>query len=242
MVSANVRAWRTMLELRLGEGAELEIRRMAVLPPRAQARGAGALRRLRDLSRRPTGRSAGRVGVSQSREKIPKKLLCNRFAFLTLDSRAQENHQFRGSLVRHRTSFFVEGPFGSSDRTGLQSQTGGTGTSAGADSPSPVIPNHNSDVTALPSASAICATTCDQPDLYAEWDEPATIDAVERALATAGRGDPARGERRLPRAARAPPGPTSSSTSPRGSTARTARGTSPPSASSSAFPTTPPTR
>ena len=28
--SANVRAWRTMLELRLGEGAELEIRRMAV--------------------------------------------------------------------------------------------------------------------------------------------------------------------------------------------------------------------
>jgi thymidylate synthase (FAD) len=30
VVSANVRAWRTMLELRLGEGAELEIRRMAV--------------------------------------------------------------------------------------------------------------------------------------------------------------------------------------------------------------------
>jgi thymidylate synthase (FAD) len=30
VVSGNVRAWRTMLELRLGEGAELEIRRMAV--------------------------------------------------------------------------------------------------------------------------------------------------------------------------------------------------------------------
>lgn len=30
VVSANVRAWRTMLELRCGEGAELEIRRMAV--------------------------------------------------------------------------------------------------------------------------------------------------------------------------------------------------------------------
>jgi thymidylate synthase (FAD) len=30
VVSANVRAWRTMLELRLGEGAELEIRRLAV--------------------------------------------------------------------------------------------------------------------------------------------------------------------------------------------------------------------
>ena len=30
VASANIRAWRTMLELRLGEGAELEIRRMAV--------------------------------------------------------------------------------------------------------------------------------------------------------------------------------------------------------------------
>lgn len=30
VVSANIRAWRTMLELRLGEGAELEIRRMAI--------------------------------------------------------------------------------------------------------------------------------------------------------------------------------------------------------------------
>jgi thymidylate synthase (FAD) len=30
VVSANVRAWRTMLELRLGEGAEREIRRLAV--------------------------------------------------------------------------------------------------------------------------------------------------------------------------------------------------------------------
>ena len=31
VVTGNVRAWRTMLELRCGEGAELEIRRMAVL-------------------------------------------------------------------------------------------------------------------------------------------------------------------------------------------------------------------
>ena len=30
VVSANVRAWRTMLELRCGEGAEQEIRRMAI--------------------------------------------------------------------------------------------------------------------------------------------------------------------------------------------------------------------
>jgi thymidylate synthase (FAD) len=30
VVSGNIRAWRTMLELRLGEGAEREIRRMAV--------------------------------------------------------------------------------------------------------------------------------------------------------------------------------------------------------------------
>src|SRR2546425_11857229 len=30
VVSGNARAWRTMLELRCGEGAELEIRRMAI--------------------------------------------------------------------------------------------------------------------------------------------------------------------------------------------------------------------
>jgi thymidylate synthase (FAD) len=38
VVSANVRAWRTMLELRCGEGAELEIRRMAVAILRALQR------------------------------------------------------------------------------------------------------------------------------------------------------------------------------------------------------------
>ncbi len=31
LVTGNVRAWRTMLELRSSEGAELEIRRLAVL-------------------------------------------------------------------------------------------------------------------------------------------------------------------------------------------------------------------
>ena len=43
VVSANVRAWRTMLELRLGEGAELEIRRMAVACLRALQAEAPAL-------------------------------------------------------------------------------------------------------------------------------------------------------------------------------------------------------
>lgn len=62
VVSANIRAWRTMLELRLGEGAELEIRRMAL----------GCLRILRaeapaffaDFEIFPTadGTEAGRVG------------------------------------------------------------------------------------------------------------------------------------------------------------------------------------
>jgi thymidylate synthase (FAD) len=42
VVSANVRAWRTMLELRCGEGAEQEIRRMAVTILRTmQAEAAG---------------------------------------------------------------------------------------------------------------------------------------------------------------------------------------------------------
>ena len=42
----------------------------------------------------------------------------------------------------------------------------------------------------------------DQPDLYAEWDEPGTIDAVERALRPLGRGHSHRGRPVLPR----PPG------------------------------------
>ena len=62
VVSANIRAWRTMLELRLGEGAELEIRRMAL----------GCLAVLRtespsffadfELYRGEDGTEAGRVG------------------------------------------------------------------------------------------------------------------------------------------------------------------------------------
>jgi thymidylate synthase (FAD) len=43
VVSGNARAWRTMLELRCGEGAELEIRRMAVAVLRLLQREAGAL-------------------------------------------------------------------------------------------------------------------------------------------------------------------------------------------------------
>lgn len=62
VVSANIRAWRTMLELRLGEGAELEIRRMAI----------GCLQILRaeapaffvdfETYRAEDGTEAGRVG------------------------------------------------------------------------------------------------------------------------------------------------------------------------------------
>jgi thymidylate synthase (FAD) len=43
VVSANARAWRTMLELRCGDGAELEIRRMALACLRVLAREAPAL-------------------------------------------------------------------------------------------------------------------------------------------------------------------------------------------------------
>ena len=43
VVTGNARAWRTMLELRCGEGAELEIRRMAVAVLRLLQREAGAL-------------------------------------------------------------------------------------------------------------------------------------------------------------------------------------------------------
>ncbi|HEU4681939.1 MAG TPA: FAD-dependent thymidylate synthase, partial [Gemmatimonadales bacterium] len=62
VVSANVRAWRTMLELRLGEGAELEIRRMAVACLRVLQQEAPAL--FDDFEIYPTseGSEAGRVG------------------------------------------------------------------------------------------------------------------------------------------------------------------------------------
>jgi thymidylate synthase (FAD) len=43
VVSGNARAWRTMLELRCGEGAELEIRRMAIAILRLLQMEAGAL-------------------------------------------------------------------------------------------------------------------------------------------------------------------------------------------------------
>jgi thymidylate synthase (FAD) len=43
VVSGNARAWRTMLELRCGEGAELEIRRMAIAILRLLQKEAGAL-------------------------------------------------------------------------------------------------------------------------------------------------------------------------------------------------------
>ena len=43
VVSGNARAWRTMLELRCGEGAELEIRRMAIAVLRLLQKEAGSL-------------------------------------------------------------------------------------------------------------------------------------------------------------------------------------------------------
>jgi thymidylate synthase (FAD) len=62
VVSANVRAWRTMLELRLGEGAELEIRRMAVSCLRVLQREAPALFADFEIYSTTEGSEAGRVG------------------------------------------------------------------------------------------------------------------------------------------------------------------------------------
>jgi thymidylate synthase (FAD) len=62
VVSANVRAWRTMLELRLGEGAELEIRRMAVACLRVLQQEAPALFADFEIYQSPEGGEAGRVG------------------------------------------------------------------------------------------------------------------------------------------------------------------------------------
>ena len=62
VASANVRAWRTMLELRLGEGAELEIRRMAVAVLRNLQSEAPALFGDFEIYPAVDGSEAGRVG------------------------------------------------------------------------------------------------------------------------------------------------------------------------------------
>lgn len=62
VVSGNVRAWRTMLELRLGEGAELEIRRMAVACLRLLQVEAPALFADFEIYGAEDGTECGRVG------------------------------------------------------------------------------------------------------------------------------------------------------------------------------------
>ena len=62
VASANVRAWRTMLELRLGEGAELEIRRMAVACLRLLQQEAPSLFVDFEIYKAEDGGEAGRVG------------------------------------------------------------------------------------------------------------------------------------------------------------------------------------
>ncbi len=62
VASANVRAWRTMLELRLGEGAELEIRRMAITCLRVLQGEAPSLFADFQTYQADDGSEAGRVG------------------------------------------------------------------------------------------------------------------------------------------------------------------------------------
>jgi thymidylate synthase (FAD) len=62
VVSANVRAWRTMLELRLGEGAEQEIRRLAVEILKVLQAEAPHLFGDFEIYRADDGGDAGRVG------------------------------------------------------------------------------------------------------------------------------------------------------------------------------------
>jgi len=62
VVSANIRAWRTMLELRLGEGAELEIRRMAVATLRLLQGEAPSFFADFEIYQTGDGAEAGRVG------------------------------------------------------------------------------------------------------------------------------------------------------------------------------------
>jgi thymidylate synthase (FAD) len=62
VVSANARAWRTMLELRTGEGAELEIRRMAIAMLRVLQHEAPAFFSDFEMYGADDGQEAARVG------------------------------------------------------------------------------------------------------------------------------------------------------------------------------------
>jgi thymidylate synthase (FAD) len=62
VVSANIRAWRTMLELRLGEGAELEIRRMAMACLKALRKESPSFFADFEIYKGSDGTEAGRVG------------------------------------------------------------------------------------------------------------------------------------------------------------------------------------
>jgi len=61
VVSGNARAWRTMLELRAGEGAELEIRRLAIAVLRVLQREAPALFSDFEIYRADDGHEAARA-------------------------------------------------------------------------------------------------------------------------------------------------------------------------------------
>ena len=262
VASANVRAWRTMLELRLGEGAELEIRRMAVACLRRAAAGSpGALRRLRDLfrGRRQRGR-ASRVpqGVGRRRAEgkgegssrgvhrsttraawhlrrstfpVSQKLLCVRNLFLTLVSSTYPTRPgssladglfCRGCLWQ----FGSDSPSISSPRRRL-TQPGRTPTSPSSSDEPPHVGR--------------CATICRSPISTPSGTSPPPSTPSRPRSPPSARSTASRPTRASPLASRCS-GPTSCSTSPRASTARTARATSRRSASSSACPTTPRTR
>src|SRR5262249_30524052 len=106
---------------------------------------------------------------------LAQKLLCTRTLFLTLGS---------SKCSGHRGSSQVDGLFCRGDRLAVRiglafklKPSAPADTTAGATQapPSSDDPNSRALRDDLP-----------QPDLYAEWDEPATIDAVERALSGVG--------------------------------------------------------
>jgi len=70
VVSGNARAWRTMLELRCGEGAELEIRRMAIAVFATAAAGSGcAVLRFSTSTSATTNRSRRASPITRSGRK-----------------------------------------------------------------------------------------------------------------------------------------------------------------------------
>ena len=229
VVTANARAWRTMLELRSSEGAELEIRRMAVAALRLlQQRGAGILLRLRDLHGRGSSRSgadlvpqslsdarsesrgsADRRSVSHARIRralgstfARKKIIALKFSpfvFCASSSRWHFSCALASSSRTRRTSRKIETPGGGIAADDNRDWMTRIGFAYNQKPESTVGLVSASDCPSRAPTKSLLSID----DVFAEWDSADTIDAVASALSAYGTSSASRRRADFPERLRA---------------------------------------